>query len=115
MKYIKPDRNQVNRIIDIVCEETGISKDLLMSKDRHNNVATARFIIYYIMHEFLGIGYHTTGKLLGRTHRAVMWGVDTVKLWSPSNRFRDNTAISNQELFERIMQKLNINGEAERK
>ena len=109
MKRVKVNLKDVRRVVDTVSQVTGIDKTLIYSKDRHNDIAIARFMIYYIMWRYYGYNCSAIGRILDRTHATVIHGIAAVNDWSESNKFRDRIAIRNWNTLTKILNKLKLN------
>lgn len=65
---------KLNKITQAVEEITGISEEVLISRNAKREVADIRLMFYKIAHDN-GIGYTAIGRYLGdRTHSAVFLG-----------------------------------------
>ena len=93
-------------VIDLVSKATCISKHRILAQDRHDDVVCARFMVYYILHYVNGISLNRIGKMMNRTHAAVINGITVVKTWDKENRFRDPQSIRNGAILEELMDKI---------
>lgn len=107
MEIPAEDIKKTQYIIDVVNDVTGMSKSRICSRDRHNDVAMVRFMVYYAMHYYNKFSFNRIARLLNRTHATVIYGVSVAETWNESNKFRDKSAKENGKLLKQIMDKLN--------
>ena len=68
---------EIDKVITDVAHICRVSKKLLMSRNRHMEVAEARFLLYAILRNG-GITLTGVGRLLDRDHGAVHHGIKTI-------------------------------------
>ena len=100
------DNISVADVIRIVSDATGISQRCICRRDRHSDVAVARFMVYYVLRYGLGMSFPKVGKALNRTHATVINGITVAESWDKKNKFRDEFAIKNGTILEEIMDKI---------
>lgn len=100
------DNLTITDVVRIVSDATGVSQRRIYRRDRHGDVAVARFMVYYILYYGLGMSFPKVGKAMNRTHATVMNGVAVAESWDKRNRFRDEFAIKNGAILEEIMNRL---------
>jgi chromosomal replication initiator protein len=75
---IYPEKNKVITpalIIETVCEQYGIKKDVILSKKRNAEIVLPRQIIMYLCREYTDTSLEEIGKILGKKdHTTVMSG-----------------------------------------
>lgn len=65
----------VNEVVRCVCQAYMVSPSLLLSKDRHKNIAEARQVTYWLLRTLSKMSYPEIGRALGnRDHTSVMSG-----------------------------------------
>ena len=76
--YISPLGNEkinFDRIVDVVCQECGISQEAIMSNRRSADIVYPRQIIMYLSYEMLGITYQKIADKLKKTdHTTIISG-----------------------------------------
>lgn len=66
-------------IVDLVCEATGQTKDILDSARRTSAIVEARFCCYYLLYKHTAMSLPEIGKFLGgKDHASVINGRDKV-------------------------------------
>lgn len=106
MKPTQTDLEITKHIISTVSDVTGVSRSKIRSKDRHNEIAMARFMVYYILYYHIKYSFSYIGKLLKRHHATIMYGVGIADTWSESNKFRDKIAIEYCKKLQQVIDKL---------
>lgn len=64
-------------IINGVCNALNVDYESLKSKNRSNENAEARFIIFQLLREHIPLKFKAIGALFNRDHSTVMYGVET--------------------------------------
>ncbi len=79
---INPDEKKIitsDLIIDVVCDHFGITRDMMLSKSRSNDIAKPRQIVMYLCKTMTNLSLDTIGSHLGgRDHATVIHGVRTM-------------------------------------
>ena len=79
---INPDEKKIitsDLIIDVVCDHFGITRDMMLSKSRSNDIAKPRQIVMYLCKNMTNLSLDTIGSHLGgRDHATVIHGVRTM-------------------------------------
>ena len=65
--------------IEIVAAHFGFTKEDILSKRKHEELAAARQMAMYILREVLGLSLKQAGLELHRDHTTVMYGANTLK------------------------------------
>ncbi|HEU4544387.1 MAG TPA: helix-turn-helix domain-containing protein [Jiangellaceae bacterium] len=82
-----------SRIIDRVAAHYGITRDELLSRDRHKSIAEARQVAMWLCRELLGMSYPELGRAFGnRDHTTCIAGVRRIA------RAKGTTLVSRTEL-----------------
>jgi len=93
--YIYPsDSNMItfDRIVDVVCQECGASKEAIMSNRRNAEIVYPRHIIMYLAYDMLGITYQQIATNLHRSdHTTVISGCKKIEADINSNKSGKNT------------------------
>lgn len=64
-------------IIKAVCAALELDEKDVKSRNRSNDNAEARFIIFYLLKRYTDLGLKKIGKELGRHHTTVIYGLET--------------------------------------
>ena len=68
----------IEDIIKAVTEEFGVSRELLLSRDRHRFVSETRQIAFWFAYRYLSMPALRIGKHFGRGHLTVFHGIEVV-------------------------------------
>lgn len=68
----------IEDIIKAVTEEFGVSRELLLSRDRHRFVSETRQIAFWFAYHYLSMPALRIGKHFGRGHLTVFHGIKVV-------------------------------------
>jgi chromosomal replication initiation ATPase DnaA len=66
-------------VITAVCDELNISKRLLVSKRRIQDLVEARWIVAYHLRRLFLLTYEEIGLLMNRSHAAFFFGLQRVR------------------------------------
>ncbi len=81
-----------DRIVDVVCQECGASKEAIMSNKRNADIVYPRHIIMYLSYDMLGITYQQIADNLKRSdHTTVISGCKKIEADIKSNKSGKNT------------------------
>lgn len=93
--YIYPsDSNKItfDRIVDVVCQECGASKDAIMSNKRNADIVYPRHIIMFLAYDMLGITYQQIANNLHRSdHTTIISGCKKISEEINYNKSGKNT------------------------
>ena len=103
---INPDEKKIitsDLIIDVVCDHFGITRDMMLSKSRSNDIAKPRQIVMYLCKNMTNLSLDMIGSHLGgRDHATVIHGVRTM-----SERYANDEETKNT--IDTIRKKINPN------
>lgn len=68
----------IEDIIKAITEEFGVSRELLLSRDRHRFVSETRQIAFWFAYRYLSMPALRIGKHFGRGHLTVFHGIKVV-------------------------------------
>ena len=98
----KNDNETPEKLIEIISDYFGISKDELLSRKRSQNIVTPRQISMYIMREKMDMSFPKIGAALGgKDHTTVMHGVSLI-----TKQISENIEL--QKNIEEIKQRLSV-------
>lgn len=106
MKRIKPSPEKVQHIIDMIVDATGVSRAVMFSKDRHNSVVVARFMLYYVLYHHCNFTYKEIGSLFNANHAGIMYGVSSAFDWLTSHDVKDKVICDRGKTLRKIILKL---------
>ena len=75
----EPKSAKVEKIISTVCDKYNISKETILGKKRTSDVALARHVCMYSLHQALNMTYVDIKKVFGCDHTSVMAAVTKIK------------------------------------
>jgi chromosomal replication initiation ATPase DnaA len=115
ISYTRPKTMNIkNIIIDLVCEDTGVTKNLLMSKRRNQFIVDAKQIIVFALSE-LGFTLQYIGEALNyRDHTTVHHLKNKQCRQTHENRFRASLIVKSylhMALYENARLKENLEAE----
>lgn len=71
-------KKRADTVVGIVGGVCGISPLAIMSRCRTADVAGARHIVFHCIREVLGLGPVETGRIMGRDHASISYGLKVV-------------------------------------
>ena len=78
-------------LVQIVCEETNVSPQDILSQSRKQNIVRARHICMYLARQFLPLSYPEIGKKFGnRDHSTIMYSVKKIEKLKKDNQEMKN-------------------------
>ena len=77
---LPPDeRRRTAAILASVCEYTDVTMEMLLSNRRHPAISQARHVAFYFLHTQVKLSYPEIGRIFGKHHTSVMYGVRAVR------------------------------------
>jgi chromosomal replication initiation ATPase DnaA len=65
---------EIKQVIEMICEDLGITFSELKSKNREQHLADRRHVAFYILNVYCNIDLALIGKYFNRTHASVIHG-----------------------------------------
>jgi chromosomal replication initiation ATPase DnaA len=69
---------KADKILQIVSTAFAMPVEQIKSSKRDDRTIQARFICYWLLYRYAGDNYFDIGKYMGKTHAAVMRGIDKI-------------------------------------
>ena len=73
------EKNEIDKLFDIVCSYYGVPKSLVLSSSRKQELVEARRVLSYMLTEHAGYSLKATGRILSLDHSTIAYHVNYVK------------------------------------
>lgn len=70
---------EIDRIIDVICEEFDITRQMMMGRNTSSKVSIARNFAYYILHCDCNVSVYKIAKIFSRTPRNVFQRIANIR------------------------------------
>ncbi len=79
-------RDKIDKIIELICQETKIDIKKVKSKNREAMPVYARFLIYYFLYNHIRMNTVEIGKIFSRDHSTIVHGLQKLDFLQIKNR-----------------------------
>lgn len=84
-------------VVKIVAEITGVEEELILSRNREEDVSFARHLCFYLITKHTNFGWSLTGRLMNRDHSSVIHGHNKIDgyvgvSWAVDENYKINKA-----------------------
>ena len=73
------EKELFDRIINVICEEFSITRQMMMGRNTSSNVSIARNFAYYILHCDYNVSINKIAKLFSRTPRNIFARIANIR------------------------------------
>lgn len=73
-KYV----NEISALFQAIHDCTGYTELTMISRASSTNIREVRYMAFKILHETCGLSLGKTGKIFGKDHSSVHWGINRI-------------------------------------
>ena len=98
VQTLETPQETIDRIINDVCQRSGIEKEKILSRSRKKEIVAARFACMYLLRKEAFMTFAAIGRLFGRDHTTAIHALSSVENLLDTNDYLmvQNTGLLNK-------------------